>query len=85
MATLDLQDAYFHISIVPAHRQLLCFAVGDAHYQFKALPFSLASTPCIFTKVMVAVVSYLHTLGITVFPYIDDWLWLTLRLCSSET
>lgn len=72
MATLDLKDAYFHISIAPSHRKFLRFTVGDCHYQFKALSFGLASAPHIFTKVMVVIVSHLKTLGITVFPYLDD-------------
>lgn len=76
MVTLDLQDAFFHISIVPAHRKFLSFAISDHHYQFKALPFGLASVPCIFTKIMVTVVSLLHSLGITVSPYIYDWLFV---------
>lgn len=32
-ATLDLKDAYFHISIVPAHRCFLRFVVNHNHYQ----------------------------------------------------
>lgn len=76
MVTLDLKDTYFHISIAPAHRRFLRFTVGDNHYQFKVLPFGLASAPRIFTKVMVSVISHLHTLGINVFPYLEDWLFV---------
>lgn len=41
MATIDLQDAYFHVSIHPRHRRYLRFAVGDLH--FVALPFGSVS------------------------------------------
>lgn len=30
-ATLDLKDAYFHISILPNHRKFLSFVVNQVH------------------------------------------------------
>lgn len=72
MVTLDLKDTYFHISIAPSHRRFLHFAIGDAHYHFKALPFGLASAPRIFTKVMAPIVAYLHRQGVIIFPYSND-------------
>lgn len=43
MATLDLEDAYFHVPIHPAHRRFLRFTVAKSHYQFTVLPFGLRS------------------------------------------
>lgn len=74
MVTIDLKDAYFHITIAPEHRKYLRFTLGKEHYQFKALPFGIASAPQVFTKFMVAIISHLHAQGISMFPYIDDWL-----------
>lgn len=67
MVTIDLKDAYFHISTAPQHRKYLRFTVGNKHYQYKALPFGIASAPGVFTKVMVVIIS-------TVVLYLDDWL-----------
>ncbi|KAJ1178680.1 hypothetical protein NDU88_003922 [Pleurodeles waltl] len=74
MLVLDLQHTYFHIPILPAHRRYLRFMVGHKHYQFTVLLFSLTSTPRVFMKVMVKVVEHLRRLGVSVFPYLDDWL-----------
>lgn len=74
MATIDLNDAYFHIDILPQHRPFLCFAVGQVHLQYKALPFGLSMAPWVFTKTMVVVTAHLRLQGIIIFPYIDDWL-----------
>ncbi len=40
--TIDLKDAYFHISILPTHRHFLRFAFGGKAYQYRVLPFGLA-------------------------------------------
>lgn len=68
------KEAYFHINIAPQHCIYLRFTIGDDHYQFKVLPFGIASAPRMFTKSMVVVVFYLHSKCVTISPYIDDWL-----------
>ncbi len=40
--TIDLKDAYFHVSIHPCHRKFLRFAFGGKAYQYRVLPFGLA-------------------------------------------
>ncbi|KAJ1209891.1 hypothetical protein NDU88_005263 [Pleurodeles waltl] len=74
MVALDLQDAYFHIPILPAHRCYLRFVVGHYHFQFTVLPVGRTSAPRVFTKVMAVVAAHLCRLGVSVFPYLDDWL-----------
>ncbi|XP_015278969.1 PREDICTED: uncharacterized protein LOC107120714, partial [Gekko japonicus] len=74
MATLDLQDAYFHITIHPFHHQYLRFVVGHRHFQYTALPFGLSSTPRVFTKNMIVVAAFLRLQGMSIYPYIDDLL-----------
>ncbi|KAI2651129.1 hypothetical protein H4Q32_019152 [Labeo rohita] len=49
-AAIDLKDAYFHVSILPRHRPFLRFAFAGRAYQYKVLPFGLALSPCVFTK-----------------------------------
>ena len=61
---IDLQDAYFHVPIHPSSRM----------YQFQVLPFGLNTAPQIFTRLGHTVTAYLHRQGISVIPYLDDWL-----------
>ncbi|KAL0194816.1 hypothetical protein M9458_008388, partial [Cirrhinus mrigala] len=48
--TIDLKDAYFHVSILPQHRKFLRFAFRGEVYQYRVLPFGLALSPRTFTK-----------------------------------
>ena len=52
MVKIDLKDAYFTISIHPAHQPFLRFMVNQQPYQFTCLPFGLSYGPWVFTKVM---------------------------------
>ena len=70
----DLQDVYFHVPIHPKSRKYLRFAFENKVYQFRVLPFSLNTVPQIFTRLGHTVTGYLHRLGISVIPYLDDWL-----------
>ncbi|CAJ0946835.1 unnamed protein product [Ranitomeya imitator] len=72
LASMDMQDAYLHIPIAPAHQRFLRFAIDQDHYQFVAFPFGLATAPRVFTKVMAATMDVLHSRGIVVVPYPDE-------------
>ncbi|CAM4654716.1 unnamed protein product [Leuciscus chuanchicus] len=72
--TIDLKDAYFHISIRPCHWKFLRFAFGGKAYQYRVLPFGLALSPRTFTKCVDAALAPLRLQGIRIFNYIDDWL-----------
>ncbi|KAK9969751.1 hypothetical protein ABG768_027900, partial [Culter alburnus] len=50
-AAIDLKDAYFHVSILPRHRPFLRFMFEGRAYQYRVLPFGLALSPRIFTKI----------------------------------
>ncbi|KAI2657248.1 hypothetical protein H4Q32_030244 [Labeo rohita] len=54
---VDLKDVYFHVSILRRHRPFLRFAFEGRVYQYKVLPFGLALSPRVFTKL----VESLHT------------------------
>ena len=43
--SIDLQDAYLHVPIVKHHRQFLCFVWHNVPYQWRVLPFGLATAP----------------------------------------
>ncbi|KAI2665252.1 Transposon Ty3-G Gag-Pol polyprotein [Labeo rohita] len=72
--TIDLKDAYFHVSILPQHRKFLRFAFRGEAYQYRVLPFGLALSPRTFTKCVDAALAPLRLQGICVLNYIDDWL-----------
>ncbi|KAI2645622.1 Transposon Ty3-G Gag-Pol polyprotein [Labeo rohita] len=72
--TIDLKDAYFHVSILPQHRKLLRFAFRGEAYQYRVLPFGLALSPRTFTKCVDAALAPLRLWGIRTLNYIDDWL-----------
>ncbi len=72
--TIDLKDAYFHISIRPCHRKFLRFAFGGKSYQYRVLPFDLALSPRNFTKCVDAALVLLRLQGIRIMNYIDKWL-----------
>ncbi len=74
VVTIDLKDAYFHISILPQHRKFLRFALGGKAYQYRVLPFGLALSPRTFTKCVDAALAPLRLQGIRILNYIDDWL-----------
>ncbi|PIK40806.1 putative TBC1 domain family member 2A [Apostichopus japonicus] len=56
------------------HRRFLAFRYAEQDYQFRALPFGLATAPRTFTRVAGAVVAYLRKRGVTLYVYLDDWL-----------
>ena len=45
MASLDLKDTYFHVSIRVEHHRFLRFHWLGQTYPFQALPFGLSSAP----------------------------------------
>ena len=72
MASLDLKDAYFHVSVHHAHRRFLRFCLEGVHYQYRVLPFGLSTSPRVFTKVLAPVIESLRVQGVHIHPYLDD-------------
>ncbi|KAI2655478.1 Transposon Ty3-G Gag-Pol polyprotein [Labeo rohita] len=72
--TIDLKDAYFHVSILPQHRKFLRFAFRGEAYQYRVLSFGLALSPRTFTKCVDAALAPLRLQGIRILNFIDDWL-----------
>ncbi|XP_029963540.1 uncharacterized protein LOC115400030 [Salarias fasciatus] len=77
--SVDLQDAYFHISIYPAHRKYLRFAFKGTAYEYQTLPFGLSLAPRVFSKCVEAALNPMRASGFRVFAYLDDFL-----LCASS-
>ncbi|XP_016370811.1 uncharacterized protein LOC107710542 [Sinocyclocheilus rhinocerous] len=84
-AAIDLKDVYFHVSILPRHRPFLRFAFEGQAYQYKVLPFGLALSPRVFTKVAEGALAPLREQGVRILNYLDDWLILAhsrVQLCE---
>ncbi len=80
MMTLDLDQAYHHVEIHPAHRKYLGFEWQGKYYVWNVLPFGLSISPLVFTKVLRPVVAHLRERqGQRVNLYLDDWLLLVRR------
>ncbi|XDV54162.1 hypothetical protein PO909_022516 [Leuciscus waleckii] len=75
-AAIDLKNTYFHVSILPRHRPFLRFAFEGQAYQYTVLPFGLALSPRVFTKVVEAALVPLQQHGVRILNYLDDWLTL---------
>lgn len=72
MASIDLRDAYYSVSITKEHRKYLKFRWDNTLYQFNALPNGLACAPRFFTKIMIPVFAHVRAQAGNCFQYIDD-------------
>ena len=79
MAYIDLSDAFFSIPIHQDSKKFLCFEFESQRYQFNVLPFGMASSPRIFTKILKPVIIYLRSQGIKIVSYLDD-----ISICASS-
>ena len=77
MTKLDLQDTYLTVPIFHSYRRFLRFQWKAQAYQFRCLPFGLATVPRVFTKLMRPVVTCLRQQGIRLVQYLDDTLLLS--------
>ena len=74
VTSLDFSDAYFHIPVHVTSRKYLRFHFQNQSYQFRALPFGLATAPMEFTCVVKEVKLMAQSRGIRIHQYLDDWL-----------
>ena len=74
MASIDLREAYLQVPVHPESRPFLRFVSKGHVFQFKALCFGLSTAPQVFSRVMAPVSAILHSMGIRMHRYLDDWL-----------
>ena len=74
MASIDLKEAYLQVPVHPDSRRFLRFVAQGSVYQFSALCFGLSTAPQVFSRVMAPVSAILHSWGIRMRRYLDDWL-----------
>ena len=76
----DLRHAYLHILIHPKHRKYLSFVHRGKVYQWTCLPFGLATSPFVFTKLNAEIGKFVHKRGIVLIQFLDDWIMMCLIL-----
>ena len=74
----DLRHAYLHILIHPSSRKYLSFVHRGKVFEWVSLPFGLASSPFVFTKVIAEVGKFVHLRGLKLIQFLDDWLLICL-------
>lgn len=76
MASLDIKDAYFHLSVKKSHRKFLRFQFKNRLYEYTSIPFGLSSAPFIFTKLLKPLLHSLRSQNLLSVAYLDDFLLL---------
>ena len=74
MASIYLKEAYLQVPVHPDSQRFLRFVAQGNVYQFSALCFGLSTAPKVFSRVMAPVSAILHSWGIRMRRYLDDWL-----------
>ena len=69
--SIDLQDAHLHISIVKHHHHFLQFVWDSVPYQWKVLPFGLATALQVFITLRKPILFLCHYKGFHIV-YLDD-------------
>lgn len=72
LASVDLKDAYFTVSVQEKYRKYLKFYWEGVLYRFTCMPNGLSSAPRIFTKLMKPIFSLLRSRGLSSVFYLDD-------------
>ncbi len=74
LVTIELKDTYFHISVLPHHREFLRFSFWGKVYLHRVLSFGHVLSPHTFTKCVDAALALLWPQGIRIRNHIDVWL-----------
>ena len=71
--SIDLKDAYLHVSLHVAHKKYLRFCIQRKAYQFTCLCFGPTEAPRNFTKIVIVIASHLRMQNLRLAVYLDDW------------
>ena len=72
MASIDIKDAYYSISIQKTYRKYLRFVWNNKLYQFTSIPNGLSCCPRLFTKILKPPLANLNKKEHISSNYIDD-------------
>ena len=74
LASIDLQDAFFTVSIFDEHKKYLHFMHEGVSYQFQCMPNGYLDAMRVFTNILKPVFALLRDLGYMSVVYVDDTL-----------
>ena len=77
--SIHLQDADLHVPIVKHHHRFLCFVWHNVPYQWKGLPFGLATAPRVFVSLTKPIFFLCHCKGLHIVICLDD---ILVLVCS---
>ena len=72
MASLDLINAYYAVTIAKQHQRFLKFRFNSKLYQFTSLPNGLSLAPTLFTKRLNPLLCSPHANENTCISYLND-------------
>ena len=72
MASLDLKDAYYSVSIDPTYQKFLKFSYKGTLFKYTVYPNGLSTCPRNFTKLLKPVLCFLRKKGHILVIFIDD-------------
>ena len=84
MASVDLKDAYYSISVAEQDRKYLMFEWQGYYYQLTCLRNGLSCAPRLFTIILKPVYAHLRELGHTCMGHIDDSLLIASNCNNCE-
>ena len=70
--SVDLSENSYSIPVTKKHRKYFRFWFDNQKYEFTSLVMGLATSPCVFTKVLKPVFAYPREKGYVSTAYIDD-------------
>ena len=73
----DIEDAYYHVQILPPFQHYFAFYYNNKTYCFTRLPFGLSSGPFLFTSLLRPVIAAFRNQGIGIHAYLDDFIILS--------
>ena len=84
LLSVDLKDAYSHLSVIEKDHCLLHFAFEGKKYRYKVLPNGIAVGPRFFVEVTKTLAGYLWSIGVETMIYIDDTLIIAKDLHTAQ-
>ena len=86
MASIDLKDAYYSLSVHEPFRKYLRFYWKSRFYQFTCLAQRLSCAPLMFTEIMKPIYAFVRSRGFLSTYYLDDSLLFgrTLATCLTN-
>ena len=70
-SSMDLKVSYLDIPIVKHHHHFSVICLAENLYQWKVLPFGLATAPCIFTSLTKPILFLCCCKGFCIVIYVD--------------